>query len=145
MNKKIIALGLALVISGISTAFAAKNPASVSVPVNQRGEEAYPDNAGWLHMRNSATSEMVVCSGRCLLRAIILSTGPSTTQLTIRNSSVADGAGAQVLPFIRFVNPNTQPGENPIPAPILLDKGITATLSSVSAGEEVTVEYRDLD
>lgn len=145
MTKKIIVLSLALVVAGISEAFAAKNPASVSVPVNQRGEEAYPDNAGWLHMRNSATSEMVVCSGRCLLRAVIMSTGPSSSYVTIRNSSVADGSGAQVLPLLHFVNPNTAPGNNSVSAPILLDKGITATINSVSNAEEITVEYRDLD
>lgn len=143
--KKITTLSL-MVMSLLSASVAlAISPNNVKVPKNDRGQEAYSDNVGWLHVRDSATSELVVCSGKCLLRAVILNTGPATSRLQIRNTSVADGSGVLVLGDHHFQVINTAPGNNPIAAPILLDKGISVTLSSVSAGEEVTVEYRDLN
>lgn len=134
----LVALGL------LAPAYAAKSPVAVEVPVNQFGQEAWADNVGWLHKRNSSTAEMLVCSGRCLLKAVILNTGPLTTKLTLRNTSVENGTGAIVL-IHRFAPGNTTPGNNPIPAPILLDKGITMTLSAASTEEEVEVLYRDMD
>lgn len=135
----LIALGLA------APAVAAVNPSSVIVPLNQRNEEAFPENVGYLHMRNSATSEMIVCTGRCLLKAILMSTGPISSYVTLRNTSVAQGNGAKVIDLLAFNPLNTGPAGGRIELGILLEKGISATLSSVSNNQEITVLYRDLD
>jgi hypothetical protein len=143
-NLKNSMLAVVAVLGLVANSFAI-SPTSVPTRRDQKGEGANPLYGGYSHMRNSATSEMVVCSGRCLLAAVVLGTGPTTSTLTIRNSSVADGSGAIVI-RPRFEVANSGYGQNPNPPlPILLDKGITATLSSISAGEEVTVEYLDLD
>lgn len=147
MNFKTLSLVVAVVLGGALFANAAP-PARVDVPMNQKGVEAHPDNAGYLAMRNSGTSEMVVCSGRCLLKAIIMSTGPTATYLRVRNTALAGGGNNYLIlnKYVRFAPSNTAGlVNNPLPAPIILDKGISVELSSVSADEDVTVLYRDLD
>lgn len=145
MNKiKSLSLALVAVVGLSALALAAKSPNNVETPRNQMGQEAHPENAGWLHKRQSATAEMIVCEGRCLLKALILNTGPRTTEVRVRNSSVANGAGALVIKH-KFEQVNTAPGNNPIAAPILLDKGITVSMTAASTEEEVEVLYRDLD
>lgn len=147
-NIKTLAL-LAVAAFGLAaSSHAAQEPNRVNAPLNQQGLEAHPDNVGYLHMRNSGTTEMIVCSGRCLLKALIMSTGPTASYISVRNTSVAQGNGALVLgKYLRFA-PLVASGtgdKNPVVAPILLDKGISITLSSVTADEDVTILYRDLD
>lgn len=146
MNKVKALLALTVVLA--LPVLASAGPGLVNVRRDQNGFPVDPRNGGYLHMRNSGTSEMIVCSGRCLLAGILMSTGPSSTFITVRNTSVAQGNGALVLPrYTRFAQVNTQPGSNNLlpTGGILLDKGISVTLSSVSADEDVTVLYLDLD
>lgn len=142
MKNIALALIASVVLSG--SALAAKNPSTVDTPRGSTGAEAHPWNAGYLHKRNSATAEMLVCSGRCLLAGIILNTGAATTGVIVRNTSTEEASGAIVLVH-RFSINNSEPGNNPIRLPILLDKGIAVKLESVSAGEAATILYRDLD
>ena len=146
MNKiKTLSLAAVLVAS-VALAAMASSPQQRVVPRDQNGNPAEPLYGGFLHQRNSATDELIACSGRCVLAALIMGSGPQSSVLTVRNSSVADGGGAIVLRR-RFVQSNTQPTEDPFPPyPILLDKGITTTLSNAgSFGEDVVVLYIDLD
>lgn len=144
--KNIKAIGLVALafVLAAGPALAAKNPTMVETPNNQHAEEAHPLNAGYLHLRNSGTAEHIVCSGRCLLAGIIMGTGPLTSMVEIRNTSVANGSGAAVL-IMPFQKLNTEPGNNPVRLPILLDKGISVTIPSASAGEDAVILYRDLD
>lgn len=144
--KNIKALGLsALLLAGVvASSFAAK-AAPREVPNDHQGKAiGHPLYGGYAHMRNSATGEMVVCSGKCLLSALILNTGPGTSKVTVRNTSVNDGSGAIVFVH-RFTTSNSEPGNNPVRLPILLDKGISVTLSAASTEEEATALYLDLD
>jgi hypothetical protein len=144
-NLKSLVLVAIVAVGSLALAANAAEPKPRVVPRNQIGAGADPLYGGFLHMRNSGTDEMVVCSGRCLLAAIIMGTGPNTTKLTVRNSSVADGSGATVL-YSKFLQSNSQAAVVPLPPlPILLDKGITATISGVNSAEEVTVLYIDMD
>lgn len=139
MNKiKSLSLAVLALVLSVSFALAAKEPNDAA------GNAALPENAGWMHKRQSATAEMLVCEGKCILGAIILNTGATSSEVRVRNTSVGNGTGVLVLQH-RFQIVNTSPGNNPIAKPILLDKGITTSLTSVSAGEEITVLYRDLD
>ena len=139
--KKI--LGLTALIAAM-TVPAYAGPGSVNVRKDQSNNPVDYMSGGYLHKRNSATAEMLVCSGRCLLAGIIVNTGVSTTFLRIRNTSTEGGDGALVLEH-RYSQVNTIPGGNPIVLPILLDKGIAIKLSSVTGAEEATVLYLDLD
>lgn len=142
MNKiKSLSLVLVVALAAAAPSFALRNEKTVR---DQKGEQAHPLSAGFTHMRQSATGELIVCSGRCLLAGLILNTGPRSTEVRIRNSSVANGAGALVLKH-KFEQVNTAPGNNPIVLPIILDKGITVSLTAASTEEEVTVLYEDLD
>lgn len=144
--KKIKTLGLLALVVGMAASAMAAVP-KVNTPRDQRGDGAFSDYAGYSHMRNSGSSEMIICSGRCLLKAILMSTGPSTSYISVRNSSVAQGNGALVLPrYTRFFQVASGPGSNnPVSHPILLDKGITVTLSAITSDEDVTVLYLELD
>lgn len=149
MRKNLLSLMVLAALAMVaSSAHAAKNPSRVETPYNSVGGEAHPDNAGWLAQRNSSTEEMIVCSGRCLLRAVIMSTGPTASYVRIRNTAITNGSTSSlILPkYLRF-NPSVDsgPGRQPLVAPILLDKGISVQLSSVSADEDVIILYRDLD
>jgi hypothetical protein len=144
MNKNLKTLGLAVLVAlGAVASVVAAPPPAANMRLDQKGNTIPFLVAN--HMRDSATSEMVVCSGRCVLAAIWQGTGPVTSSVQIRNSSVADGSGALVA-IRRFEVSNSGYSQNSTPPyPILLDKGITVTLPAASNGEEVTVEYLDLD
>ena len=142
--KNIKTLALALVAVVGMAAYSAALLGPINTPRDQMGEAANPLYGGFQHKRQSAADELIVCSGRCLLAGLILNTGPATTKVSVRNSSVANGAGALVFVH-RFAVSNTEPGNNPVRLPILLDKGITVTLNAASTEEEVTVLYQDLD
>lgn len=143
-NMKTLSLTLAAVVLMAGSALAAKNPSLVETPNNQHNMEGHPLNVGYLHSRwVNSSGENAVCSGRCLLAAIIVNTGPLTSMVTLRNTSVANATGAIVLRH-KYTVQNSVPGANPIAFPILLDKGITVTINNAGE-EEVTVLYRDLD
>lgn len=145
--KNLKSLGLVAVVLVASVVGALAAPPKVNVPRDQNNNTlSQSDYAGYSHMRNSGTSEMIVCSGRCLLKGLIMSTGPVSSYLQVRNTSVAQGNGALVLGrYVRFTPVNSGPRADALSAPILLDKGISLTLSSVSADEDVTVLFLDLD
>ena len=141
--KKLLLSLVIVAVAGVAMA-APRSP--VNTPRDQRGEGAYPGYGGYSAKRNSATAEDIVCAGRCLLHALIVNTGHDASTLLVRDTSVSGQGGVQntklLLPY-RAVN--TAPRHEPIVLDMLLDSGISVTLSSVSKGEEVTVIYLDLD
>ena len=145
MTKNLKSLGLAVLVSVglVGAAFAA--PHKVNTPRNQRDQEPSVYYGGYQWIRNSATAEMIVCSGRCLLAALITSSGPEGSELRVRNSSVVDGTTGSYALIHRFSSRNTEPGNNPIRYPMVFSNGITVKLNAASTGEEVTVLYLDLD
>ena len=145
MTKNLKSLGLAafFVVGLVGSAFAF--PHKVNTPRNQRDQEPHPFYGGYSWVYNSATAEMLVCSGRCLLAGLIMNTGPATTEVRVRNTSVIDGTAARLAMIYPFRNHNSEPGNNPIRLPMLFSNGITVKLNAASTGEAVTVLYLDLD
>lgn len=143
MKKKLLLGLLALAVAVPSFA----KVHNVNTPRDQRGAAADPRYGGYLHKRNSGTAEMLICSGRCLLAGMSMGTAASTANALIRNTSVIGDAGAGwgalvFGPIMFSPNINTSGDTiNVIPLPVLLDKGITLTLSAGDA----TVFYLDLD
>ena len=146
MNKKINLLMLAgmIVLGNVTAALAL--PYVQNTPRNQRGEEPNPYFFGYQNSRVAgATTELVICSGRCVLVATILGTGPATSELRIRNTSVADGDTNRISIKHRFLVQNSEPGNNPIRLPLLMQNGITAQLTAASSQEEAVIVYLDID
>ena len=136
---------LLAILVGLSPSVVLARSGSRDVPRDGEGRSiSHPLYGGFEQTRKLTTGELVVCSGRCVLAGLIMNTGPITSSVRIRNSSVANGAGVLVIKH-KYTVANTEPGNNPIRLPILLDKGITVELMAASTEEEVTVLYLDLD
>ena len=141
-NKLLLSLAL-LVVAGVAVA---APPGSVNVRKDQNGNPAHPFYGGYSSIRNSATAAMQVCTGRCLLRAILMNTGLDTVHVRIVDSSVrGDNADTELKAIIPFKALQTAPFAMPLELNLLMEKGIIVKLSGASNGEEVTVIYQDLD
>ena len=115
------------------------------LPVDERGEPINdPLYGGYSYKKVSTTTEAMVCTGKCVLAGLIMSTGPTASAVQMRDTSTADGGGTVVLPFIRFER-ESQPGNNPIVLPVISDSGWSIKLTAASTGEEATALYIDLD
>ena len=137
---KLLSVASLVVLGTASLAFALRNEKTVR---DQNNAQAMVDYAGYSNSRVADPGEHIVCSGRCVLSAIIRNTGPYT-RITVRNSSVAQGNG--VIAVENFFSPtNSGAWVNSIPAPLIFTKGITVTLGTTVNGEQVTVLYEDLD
>lgn len=113
---------------------------------NQRGEEVRAEYGGYDARRVYATDEVVVCSGRCVLAGIISNTGPATTVISVYDTSVTGAlAAAEMKLLSNFDATQTGSAPNRVTKPMRFTKGISVKLSSVSAGESITVLYVDLD
>lgn len=139
---------LALVLlSGIGAGVVHADNDSVMAPAGRRGVDVHPLYGGYKATRVSGTSEVLVCSGRCILGGLYMSSGAVGSKLEFRDSGTADGTTsiATKILMLGFTGNNTSVQGNRIPAPIRTDNGIVAKLSSISANEEVTVLFIDGD
>lgn len=113
---------------------------------NQRGEEVRAEYGGYDARRVYATDEVVVCSGRCVLAGLLANTGAASTLINVYDTSVAGALAAAELKVIsNFDLSQTGTAAQRIHRPIRFSKGISVKLTSVAAGESVTVLYVDLD
>jgi hypothetical protein len=144
MNKSIKVLALSFAVLGsMALAAFASQPATRVVPRDQNGNAIHDIRlAGALATRDSDTPELLVCTGRCLLVAAHMGTGVTSSILTLRDTAIVGATNAIVL---RSRFSNTGPGQNPVEVPILMNNGISAAISAVNAGEEVSIEYIDMD
>lgn len=114
---------------------------------NQRGEEVRADYGGFDAKRVYATDEIVICTGRCVLAGVLPSTGAAATIAYFYDTSIAGALSAAELKYYSNFD-TSQTGTAATRAghkPMRFTKGISVKLSSVSAGESVTVLYVDLD
>jgi hypothetical protein len=117
---------------------------TVNVPMNEKGEEANPLFAGYKYARlpQSGVTEVLVCSGLCLLADVYMQSGLSSSNLTIRDSITADATvGSTVVQFAFQSNDSTSVQNPRIKVPIRFQNGITAKLSSVAGSEAATILY----
>ena len=108
-------------------------------------EIAHPGAMAKSYTRLASATGVVVCTGECLLFDVILTSGASSSYAVIENTGTAESLDAVVFKakFSGSTPVALSNGSNAFP--ILFDTGITADLSSASAGEEITVIYKDLD
>lgn len=142
--KKLISLFILSSMLGVS----AKADTFVAhVSKDQFGRAASAEFAGYNVTRVYATDEVVVCTGRCVLAGVLPSTGAAATIAYFYDTSVAGALAAAELKF--YTNFDTsQTGTAATrngTKPMRFHKGISAKLSSVSAGESVSVLWIDLD
>lgn len=143
MTKLILALAL---LSGVGVAFADND--SVLAPAGRRGVDAHPLYGGYKATRLSSTSEVLICSGRCILGGLYMSSGALASHVLLRDSIAADGTTsiATKMLMLGFVETNTAAHGNKIERPIRTSNGIVGKLSAVgSFNEEVVVLYIDGD
>ena len=143
--KKLIGLCLSLLVAG--GAIASAEP-SRRFPRDQNSNiVGHPLYGGYTYRRLAATGATLICSGRCLLAAIVRGTGPVATSLVVRDTAEAiSGGGILVLGSAYFQLNETHYQYNPLPAlPLLFGSGIMAQLSAASTDEWVTFAYIDLD
>ena len=119
----------------------------VSVPYDQQNR--YPVDPDYYvsdYVYISSAAEVLVCTGECILDAIVLSSGAPSSYMIVRDTGTADASGDQVLPYLFFPSTNTA---NPIYAPLdgqkmKFEDGISVTLSSYANGERAVVYFTDL-
>lgn len=147
MKKNIIIAALALVaLGGFGyTANLVKNVSTVML--SERGNEIlHPGAVGKSYARLASTSGSVVCTGKCLLFDVLITSGVSgNNYVTIADTYTADSVDGLVFkaPFVGPGSRALSMGSNAFP--VTFNYGISVDLSSVANGEEVTVIYKDLD
>lgn len=141
-NIKLPLLVAAVVALGVSMAFSAQNVMrTIKTPTNQMGVETNPLYSGGKYVNKITAAEAVACSGPCVLLGLQMGTGAASSYLTIRDTATADGSGSLAFRRIYFhANPDTM-AINRLAFPVRFSKGISLTLSSIAADEEVTAIY----
>lgn len=140
---------LALVLlSGIGAGVVHADNDSIMAPAGRRGVDVHPLYGGYKVTRISSTSDTLVCSGRCVLGGLYMSTGPNASVVLIRDSGTADGTiskATRMTPTIPFSPDNTAARGNKIEAAIRTSNGIVVRLSAASTDEEAYVLFIDGD
>lgn len=125
---------------------AAKSYKVQDVTMDQNNNAVHPLSEGKSYTNFASTTEAVICTGRCLLYDIILSSGADGAYAIIKDSATADGSGSDIFARLEFDGTGIQSmaqGSNAFP--IVTSKGITADLSSVGSNEELLIIWKDLD
>ena len=137
--KKFLALGLIAAL-GIAQAYAG---AVRNLPQKEGG--GYQEVPNYDHDYKATAAEELVCTGKCLLHALIFDTGsaPNDGYITVRDTDTADGGGTNAFPIIYF-DTGSDEGPKKVFDAVLVN-GISVELSSVGNGQAVTTLYIDLD
>ena len=150
MLKRNLALALVIFL-GLSGVGVHADTFTATSARNQRGEEAHPLYAGYAATRIASAGlagEELVCSGRCLLAGLIPTTGTTGGLMYVFDTAVAANAaigGPRVKLSSNFWTVETGSPINRVPLPIRFTNGISVRLTSIAAGEAVTVLYLDMD
>lgn len=114
---------------------------------NQRGAEVHPLFAGFAATRIAEVPEQMVCTGHCVLGGLVMGTGNAGQEVYLFDTGAAHGAavGGTYMKLKQRFYFDTQPARDRVPLPIRFNNGISIRLSSIAAGEQVTVLYLDLD
>lgn len=116
------------------------------VAMDQNGNAVHPSLLGKTYAQFSSTTEAVVCTGKCLIHEIILSSGADGAYAIVKDSATADGSGDDIFAQLEFDGTGhlvMSGGSNAFPIQTTL--GITLDLSSVGSNEEILIVYTDLD
>ena len=142
MNKSIIA-GLLIGVLAVGMSGLAKaDVVSFKAPLDQHGNPMSASYAGYKSSHTAIAGEIIVCSGRCLLAGISMSTGANATFLRIKDTAIVGSAltSNMLVPTIRFETDSSAYNKK-IPVPVRADNGITVQLSGIGTLEEVSIYY----
>lgn len=141
--KKLISLVVASMVFGLS---ASADTFVANTAKNQRGEALDAQYGGYEATRIYTTAEQVVCTGRCVLAGLLMTSGTAGTRVNIYDTSVTGALAAAELKVIAdFSSDQTGAATPRVSRPVRFTKGISVRLGTIAAGESVTVLYVDLD
>lgn len=97
--------------------------------------------------RFASVTEASICTGKCMIYDILLTSGVAASYAVIYDSAPATAGTTVIVTALHFngTTPVSLAAGNPNAFPIATTRGIGIDLSSVSAGEEALVLYKDLD
>lgn len=150
--KKLIILGAIVVTSVLAYqhgATAAAYTKNVLLGVqSERGQEVlHPGAMAKSYSRFASVTDAVICTGKCMVFDVLLTSGVAASYAVLVDSNATSNASATIVSALHFNGTTTVSlaAGNPNAFPIVTTYGIGLDLSSVSAGEEVLVLYKDLD
>jgi len=143
--KKLQYALLALFLFGLVPGMSFADTTTVNTPKSEKGDEVNPLYGGYMYRRLAgSTTEILVCSGKCLLAGVLMNTGPATSALRLRDSGTADGTPDQAALILRlgFNVIDTSPSFRKVDIGARTVNGITAKLNTATNGvEEATILY----
>lgn len=97
--------------------------------------------------RFASVTEASICSGKCLIYDVLLTSGVAASYAILYDSAPATAGTTVIVSALHFngTTPVSLAAGNPNAFPIATTRGLGIDLTSVSAGEEVLVLYKDLD
>jgi hypothetical protein len=120
-----------------------------AVMQSERGNEVlHPGAMLKDYSRFSSVTEALICTGKCAIFDVIMTSGADGAYAVISDTTAVNGTGAAIVGKMEFDGtgiPKSLAAGNPNAFPIVTKLGITADLSSVAAGEEILIIYKDLD
>lgn len=150
--KKILILGAFVVVTvlaythGVTAAAYAKN---VLFGVqSERGQEVlHPGAMAKSFYRFASVTEDDICAGKCMVFDVLLTSGVSSSYAVLYDSAAATAGTTVIVSALHFngTTPVSLAAGNPNAFPIVTTRGLGIDLSSVSAGEEALILYKDLD
>ena len=94
----------------------------------------------------SSTDEAQVCTGKCAIYDIITASGADGAYAIVYDSAPATAGTTYVFSKLEFDGTGIAKGlGSPNAMPFVTTNGLSLDLSSVAAGEQVLVIYKDLD
>ena len=141
--KKALALLLAVAVLGSAAPADAVQKRNVPRDQNDNAISS-PWYGGYQYFRATSSAEVMVCTGLCLVAALIMSTGPSTVALMLRDTAQANGSATAIGP-VRFEADGTGARLPVIHLPVVFNNGISADLNGTLTDEAATILFLDLD
>jgi len=138
-------VAVALVLSVVYGVNAARSFSVWNVAVDQNSNAlSHPGFEGKSFANFASTTESAVCTGKCLIYDIIMSTGAG--DLTVYDSTTTTlPTGHAIFASFGFTASPVAMSAASGGFPIVTHHGIAVDLSSVAGGEEVLIVYKDLD
>lgn len=139
MNTKNIVISVLGIMLLASLAIAQIMP-RFAPPVDRNGVQLHPGYYGRSYKTlSNSTTETVVCSGKCVVHGILLSSGAATNYLIVKDTTTADGSGTT---FMTIPMPGANLNSNILTVPFKTTKGLT--IDANAADGYTAVVFYDL-
>src|SRR5688572_7428953 len=118
MNMNKLLLAVLLLGAGVGVSHADND--TIRAPRDSKGATVHPLYGGFKATRVASTTEALICSGRCILGGLYMSSGAAASYARIRDTGTADGTLVltALVMNLGFVDTNTAAHGNKISAPI---------------------------